>query len=301
VETVLAVLKTLKTLKALKTLKTPRPLSHFLKLFSVSECLLKKVFLSIFCALNTPALVAATPLQRIVIDPGHGGTDCGAFYHNLKEKNLTLQIARQLRKELVKKGWIVFLTRNSDYNLSLSKRARLSRDFRGQLFLSIHVNSSENHQIQGMEVYFQNQLPPDEESMFQAKRENDNLNPQEELKWPLRPIPEASHLRGDLLNILQDLQRNHRINSSSRLAKHIAQAWTGQKRPTENIIHQAPFYVVSNVNMPSALVEIGFLSNKVEAHRLSSTQYQKNIVSNLVKGLSRFKEMVDKTINPSLN
>ena len=257
---------------------------------------LSLVFLGFF--LTLPCVAA--PLQRIVVDPGHGGIDDGAVYHRLKEKKITLQIAKRLQRVLASKGWSVFLTRDSDRHLSLSDRARIAREFRGQLFLSIHVNSSEDHRARGMEVYFQNQLPPDEESMFQAKRENDSLNPQEKLEWPLRPIPEASHLRGDLLNIVQDLQRNHRIHSSARLATRLAESWRGVRRSSENTIRQAPFYVVSNVNMPSALVEVGFISNRKEAQRLLSSNYQNTVVTGLVRGLTRFKEMVDKAASPSL-
>ncbi|MCB0364601.1 MAG: N-acetylmuramoyl-L-alanine amidase [Bdellovibrionaceae bacterium] len=242
----------------------------------------------------------AKPLERIVIDPGHGGMDKGAVYNSLQEKEITLQISKRLQKKLVDQGWIVFLTRDSDRHLSLAERAQAAREFNGDLFLSVHINSSEDKRAQGMEIYFQNQLPPDEESMFQAKRENDDINPREELEWPLHPIAEASHLRGDLLNIIQDLQRSHRIHSSSLLAVQLTEAWQGKRKSAENTIRQAPFYVVSNVNMPSALVEVGFLSNQREAHQLRSAHYQNQVVDGIAKGLKGFKEMVDKSISPGL-
>ncbi|MCB0384933.1 MAG: N-acetylmuramoyl-L-alanine amidase [Bdellovibrionales bacterium] len=257
----------------------------------------------LFIAVNSLGLflgAQAWGMKRIVIDPGHGGMDKGAVYHQLQEKVITLQVAKRLQKKLAAQGWTVFLTRESDQHLSLSDRAQAARDFKGDLFLSIHINSSEDKRAQGMEVYFQNQLPPDEESMFQANRENENINPREELEWPLHPIPEASHLRGDLLNIIQDLQRSHRIQSSSMLAIHLTQAWQGKRKSTENTIRQAPFYVVSNVNMPSALVEIGFLSNEKEATQLRSDRYQNLVVEGIAKGLEGFKEMVDKAISPGL-
>ena len=141
-----------------------------------------------------------------------------------------------------------------------------------------------------MEVYFENQLPADEESMFLANKENNDLKQKEETGWPLRPIAEADHLSGDLLNIVQDLQRNFRIQTSSRFALQLAEKWRGRKRPAENTVRQAPFYVLKNVNMTSALIEVGFISNVSEAEQLKSASYQNEIVLGILNGIEGFTQ-----------
>ncbi|MCB0362209.1 MAG: N-acetylmuramoyl-L-alanine amidase [Bdellovibrionales bacterium] len=237
-------------------------------------------------------------ITRIVIDPGHGGKDHGASYHNTRESDLTLKVSLQLRDILKREGYQVALTRTTDRHLSLKERTLIARQFSGHLFLSIHANSSDDPRAHGMEVYFENQLPADEESMFLANRENNLLSSEEEkeyLAWPLDPIAGAQHLKGDLLNIVQDLQRNFRIQRSAQFAVSIAENWRGSKRTAENTIQQAPFYVVGNVNMPSALIEVGFVSNPFEAKRLETPQYQKEIVTGLYQAIEQFKEKVDKT------
>lgn len=227
---------------------------------------------------------------KIIIDPGHGGQDKGAVFNGTKESDLTLQISTRLHSLLRQRGFEVVMTRETDRHVSLAERARIAREHEGHLFLSIHTNSSGDIKAHGMEVYFENQLPADEESMFLANKENSDLKQKEETGWPLRPIAEADHLSGDLLNIVQDLQRNFRIQTSSRFALQLAENWRGRKRPTENTVHQAPFYVLKNVNMTSALIEVGFISNISEAEELKSASYQNEIVRGILNGIEGFTQ-----------
>ncbi len=227
---------------------------------------------------------------KIILDPGHGGQDRGAVFNDTKESDLTLQISTRLRNLLRQRGFDVIMTRQTDRHVSLAERARIAREYQGHLFLSIHTNSSGDIKAHGMEVYFENQLPADEESMFLANKENNDLKQKEETGWPLRPIAEADHLSGDLLNIVQDLQRNFRIQTSSRFALQLAEKWRGRKRPTENTVRQAPFYVLKNVNMTSALIEVGFISNVSEAEQLKSASYQNEIVLGILNGIEGFTQ-----------
>lgn len=246
------------------------------------------------------AVQNASALHKVIIDPGHGGVDHGAVYYNLRESDITLQISQLLQKQLIEAGSEVIMTRNNDRHVSLAERAELARQNKGDIFLSIHLNSSEDSRASGMEIYFENQLPADEESMFLANKENADHYVTKEIEWPLKPIPQAQHLKGDLLYIVQDLQRNHRIQMSSILALKIAQKWQGNRRSTENTIHQAPFYVISNVNMPSTLIEVGFVSNQKEAELLKSPSYQQSIVRGIVQGIKTYQEMIDKTSDLNL-
>jgi N-acetylmuramoyl-L-alanine amidase len=239
------------------------------------------LFLVLVALYSVPAL--AMPLT-VVIDPGHGGKDHGALHGNFKESDITLQVADRLQRLLIADTrFKVRLTRSSDEFLSLSQRTERAQSLGAEVLLSIHVNSSHDRRAQGLEVYFQNQLPPDEESMFLAARENQN---------EVQRSPAA--VKSDVSLIVQDLERNHRIFQSSRLARNIKKSWLGHLKSDRASIQQAPFFVISNINAPSALVEIGFLSHPTEGPLLVSENYQNTIAQSLYRGLARYQETLDK-------
>ncbi len=91
----------------------------------------------------------------IIIDPGHGGNDTGALRNNILEKNLTLDIAQKVRKELQKRGYSnVIMTRSSDSTLALADRVRIANDYHADIFVSIHINSSVKNEIHGIETHY---------------------------------------------------------------------------------------------------------------------------------------------------
>ena len=90
----------------------------------------------------------------IVLDPGHGGTDCGATRNGIYEKNITLDIAKRVEKQLTKKGYEVFMTRNSDETVSLQDRVEISENLQPEIFVSIHVNSSNSTTPKGIETHY---------------------------------------------------------------------------------------------------------------------------------------------------
>lgn len=232
---------------------------------------------------------------HVVIDPGHGGKDHGAVHQKVLESEITLQVAQLLKEELSKdKRFSVSLTREGDASLSLKDRAQIAHQKGGQILISIHVNSSTDRRARGGEIYFQNQLPPDEESMFLADKENQKENSEDELVWPLEPVPNAASLSPEVVHIIKDLQRNYRLRASGELAKALVQKWQGTQKSPQKAIRQAPFYVVSNVSMPSVLVELGYLSNRNEFQSLTDPQFQKILAQGLYQGLIRYKEVMDK-------
>lgn len=236
----------------------------------------------------------ATPNPlHIIVDPGHGGRDDGAVRKGRREADIALQVAKELARLLENNpNFKVTMTRTRDATVSLSERTDLAKSLKGDLFLSIHVNASSDPRAQGVEFYFQNQLPPDEDSLFLANKEN--------AKGPIsrsqviHPADPSQFLSGDVKFIVQDLQKNYHIEASSEMAKSLASAWSGQNSRRSRRIRQAPFFVVSNVSMPSALVELGFISNKNEAKKLIRKNYQKKLATNLYLGLINFKELLDK-------
>lgn len=235
---------------------------------------------------------------KVVIDPGHGGKDHGAQSENKKESEITMAVSEKLAQRLERdRRFQPIMTRTSDEFLSLSERVRRAEQAKGDLFLSVHVNWSQDPRAQGFEVYFQNQLPSDEESMYLAAREN-----QEEHNTIHTPTNSevASNLAPEIHLIIKDLARNQRIYASSQLAKQLKSAWRGTKKSKAQSVRQAPFFVISNLPIPSALVEIGFLSHAIEGPRLSLDSYQDDMAKSLHEGLIRYHESLDKPPGPRL-
>src|SRR4051812_35220658 len=124
-------------------------------------------------AIFTVACVAHASPLNVTIDPGHGGHDHGASRQGVYESDITLAVAKRLTELLRKdKRFTTQLSRDNDQTVTLYRRAVNAKTRKSDVFLSIHVNSNPDTRARGAEFYFQNQLPPDEESMFLAHKEN---------------------------------------------------------------------------------------------------------------------------------
>lgn len=230
----------------------------------------------------------------VVVDPGHGGKDRGATRANEHEADLVLKVALELEKQLeADNRFRVALTRRTDSFISLEDRGAFARNAKADLLISLHMNSSDQPKAYGAEFYFQNQLPPDEESMYLAARENSEETREMSLSESLARIPGLPR-DSEAQIILDDLVRNSRIRLSHKLVHSLISNWTGAAhRSKSNAVRQAPFYVISNVNMPSVLVELGFLSNETEAKLMRSPGHQKQIAQGLYRGLVNFCDFID--------
>lgn len=256
----------------------------------------RKFFFKTICFFILSLLITPSALAtKVMIDPGHGGTDRGATRGPLTESLITLSVAKILREEISKnKKFTALLTRETDTHLSLEQRADLTNRQNADLFISIHVNSSPDGAARGKEIYFQNQLDADKESLFLANLENghDFEEKTEDDKTLSLPIGPSS----DVKAILEDLKRNHSFKLSALLAEELHRFWEGEVVARKQAIRQAPFFVISNVKCPAALVEIGFLSNPAEAKKLAEPEYQRKIAQGILHAIVKFKEVVD---NPS--
>ncbi len=233
-------------------------------------------------------LVFSSPLSHgyhIVIDPGHGGSDRGATNRSTNESELTLKMTHKLVRGLRNKGFKVTLTRKGNQNLSLQARVEIANSVKADLLVSIHANSSVDKRAKGAEFYFQNQLDADEESMFLASRENQNSKP--------ALINSDDKHSSTIDHILGDMKRTYNIYLSSELSKKLALNWKGQKKSKLNLIKQAPFYVIKNSNMPSVLVELGYLSHNFESKKLTQSKYQNIMVSSIIKAIVDYKKQID--------
>ena len=215
-------------------------------------------------------------VKKVVIDPGHGGKDPGATWRGLMEKDIVLDIARRTAKKLKKLlKCQVLLTREKDRFLPLEDRTAFANTNDADIFVSIHTNAAPSHRLSGVETYFLN-LASDEESMRVAARENATTQ---------RSI-------SDLQVILNDLMLNSKINESNRLARALHKNILGtlnKDHRTRNLkVKQAPFYVLIGARMPSALVEVGFITNPQEHRRLSTARYRDILADGLAQGIAAY-------------
>ncbi|MFO8048538.1 MAG: N-acetylmuramoyl-L-alanine amidase [Desulfosudaceae bacterium] len=222
-------------------------------------------------------------VRRIVIDPGHGGRDGGApgYLKGIHEKKLVLEMATKLASRIRREiGCEVILTRENDTFLTLEERTAIANTKNADLFISLHTNACMTRDAHGIETYILN-LATDEDAMRVAARENNT----------------SRKNISDLQAILSSLMQNTKISESSRLAGSVQESVCGHleqhySRIKNKGVKQAPFYVLLGAQMPSILIEAGFISNSRECRRLTDEKYQDRICEGIVKGV---KEYIKKT------
>jgi len=241
------------------------------------------------CLLGLPAVAAAAqgPLV-VVLDPGHGGKwphDGAHGGHGLHEKVIALQVAQKTKAALEALGATVILTREADEDIPLAERARIANDSGADVFLSIHCNSMEfraDRKItRGVETYFLSPDPTDAEARMLAKLENGGPE--------AVPLAKASTAVAGILN---DLALGQARNDSAALAQIIQRQMVRETHAPSRGVRQAPFLVLSGTRMPSALVEIGFISHPQEGRRLGHARYQERIAQALADAVRDFADQV---------
>jgi N-acetylmuramoyl-L-alanine amidase len=221
--------------------------------------------------------------MTIAIDAGHGGSDHGATYKHVHESTITLGIAKELQKIIEDDNqFSSFLVRDNDKSMELHDRVKKARAKESDLFISIHANSSPDPKSHGMEIYFRNELEPDQESLRLAHQENQ-----------FKAITTSQKL-SDIQSITQDLNRSTTTVRSYELSWHVVDNWrvpfsSKRRQP----IKQGPFHVIHQ-GIPSVLVEVGFVTNEKEAMRLLTPVYQKETAMAIYNGLKDYKETLDK-------
>jgi N-acetylmuramoyl-L-alanine amidase len=219
---------------------------------------------------------------HVVIDAGHGGKDPGATGSSgLLEKDVVLDIARRLRDLLQQDPqWRVTLTRDTDVFIPLEERTAIANAKGADLFVSIHANSAERPEASGIETYFLD-LASDDQSIRVAARENATT------------VSKVS----DLQRILRDLQMTSKRNESSLLAGSVQQALVqtpnGGKNGRDLGVKHAPFLVLMGAEMPSILVETGFISNPGEERKLADPKYRAQAARAIFEGIREYLASVN--------
>ena len=226
---------------------------------------------------------------KIFIDPGHGGSDRGAVRGQFVEAQLVLKISKKLKAKLKRdRNFIVRLSRSSNKFLSLQQRKDYVEKVDFDVFLSIHANASIDPRARGVEFYFQNPLEGEEVSSYFANIEQKNhhqIVEKGEMKESDKP---------DIQTIIDDLKRQNRTWLSQELSRSLFKNWNiPYSRKSSHAVRQAPFFLLNQVEKPTVLVELGYLSNEKEAKRLHRDSYQNKIVKQIYTALKEYKEIVD--------
>jgi N-acetylmuramoyl-L-alanine amidase len=223
------------------------------------------------------AQALALGVRRVVLDPGHGGENLGtSSAGGLLEKELTLDLSTRVRQLLVKKGIDVVLTRTRDDTLSLKDRATVANAQRGDIFVSIHLNSLEPSTLRGVETYY---LGPSE------RREHDQIAAKEN--------EHSGYSLADMRTLLESIYGDARREESKRLAEAVQDSVVRRLRGVDPQIKDrgvkmAPFIVLVATDMPAILAEVSCLSNPVEGQRLRTAAYRQTIAEALAAGIQTF-------------
>jgi len=224
----------------------------------------------------------------IVVDAGHGGVDPGAIGKNgFYEKTVALAAAKELKKALEKFGtYRVVLTRDTDVYLPLKQRVAIARQVAGDLFVSIHADSIKNQNIRGGHVYTLSEKASDKAAQALAEKENQS---DVIAGFDLEEHP------ADVSSILVSLAQRETNNSSAKAANSIVDEWKTRGLTLLRKPHrQAGFAVLKAPDIPSVLVELGFLSNKEEAYMLSNASTRMPLIEALAQSLHNYIQTIEK-------
>ncbi|HWU61980.1 MAG TPA: N-acetylmuramoyl-L-alanine amidase [Ensifer sp.] len=221
----------------------------------------------------------------VAIDAGHGGIDTGAITsgkHPVYEKNITLDFATALAKELnTRPGIKAFLTRDTDVFLSLGERVQIARSRGANLFISLHADTLREKSIRGATVYTISDRASDKLADELAKRENtsDEVAGVEVKKEP-----------SEVNDILIDLTRRETQAFSISLANSIVHSFEGEIGLINNPHRSAGFRVLTAPDVPSVLLELGFLSNSEDVKQLQKPEFRDKLVTLIADAVKRYRD-----------
>jgi N-acetylmuramoyl-L-alanine amidase len=217
----------------------------------------------------------------IVIDAGHGGKDSGAVgYKKYKEKKCVLKIAKLTKDILEQDGYKVYMTRDSDKFVKLGKRTHFANKKNADLFISIHANAAPKNQyvsLRGIETFFLSPAKTAKAKRIAAKENS-------------AAIVKLSNKSKDTL--LSFLNRN-KIIQSNKLAIDVQSSILTKvrekySRVKDGGVREAPFWVLVGAQMPAVLLEVGYITNPLEADRLFNPSYQRALAQGIVNGINNY-------------
>jgi N-acetylmuramoyl-L-alanine amidase len=219
-------------------------------------------------------------VRKVVLDPGHGGSDPGAqtAVGGLWEKDLTLDVARRLRPLLTEAGFEVVLTRDGDETISLRERALLANHQRGDLFLSIHFNSLHTRSYRGLETYYLGTTSDPRVERLAGEKNR-----------------ESGYSLADFRKLLEGVYTHVRQQESKQLAEAVhrelaATLIKGTSTVRDTGVRPAPFLVLVATEMPGLLAEICYVSNEDDARQVADAAYRQTIARSLLDGIRAYAD-----------
>ena len=191
--------------------------------------------------------------RAIFLDPGHGGSDSGAFENGVKEKDLTLSVYNKVSSRLASLGYTVLTSRNTDKDVGLVSRADQANKSNADMFLSIHFNAGGRGTAYGIETYY---YKPEAGYTPAINKENHN-NPD-------------------------------RIEKSRKLANKVQQNLLYKTGAYDRGVKRASFAVLRETSIPSILVELGFIDNQDEVKKIKTNEYQEKLADGIVDGIVEY-------------
>lgn len=235
-----------------------------------------------------PAPTPFTPKPRkqanskpvIVLDAGHGGVDPGALGRKAREKSVTLNFTRELAKQLRKTGkYKVYLTRNRDIYIPLRQRVNIARKHNADLFISIHADAIKRKNVRGMSIYTLSETASDKEAAALAKKENQS---------DIIAGIDFADQPPEVANILIDLAQRETKNLSVKFANLVVDNARGKTRLLDRTHRFAGFRVLKAPDVPSVLIELGFLTNRSDEKQLLSAAWRRKVAGAVVNSVNGF-------------
>ncbi len=228
-------------------------------------------------------------IDKIVIDPGHGGRDPGTSGpRGVHEKDVVLAISKKLKKIIERNMNVkVLMTREKDEYIALEDRTRFANKNEGKLFISIHANWNRNAAVDGATTYFLG-LARSDESLEISQRENAVI------KYDDRPSSFGQ--MNDEKIILATMAQNSYNKESQDFAGMIQKHVSSRTKLRNRGVKQAGFYVMVGASMPNVLIETAFMSNKREEKLLKSSSFQEKVARGIFDSIKSFKRKYESTM-----
>lgn len=216
----------------------------------------------------------------VVLDPGHGGKDPGAIGGSgTYEKNITLAMGKELQLILQKRGYTVYLTRSTDIFIPLRQRIKIAQKYKADLFMSIHADSAQNRQATGLSVYTLSDTASDKEAAALAEREN---------KADIIGGVDLGGNTKEVNDILISLSQTDTRNKSSKYASYLVKEMAKAVKLVKNTHRFAGFAVLKAPDIPSSLLEMGYLSNRTEEANLKRPAYRQKLANAAANAIDQY-------------
>ena len=233
---------------------------------------------------NTTGLLPFAKSKKVImLDAGHGGQDPGAISKAGRyEKDLTLKMAKETKKLLEEAGYKVVLSRDRDVFISLRGRVKKAHEAKADLFVSIHADSAKNISARGLSIYTISEKASDKEAAALAEREN---------KSDILLGMDLDDYQQEVSSVLIDLAKQDTMKESRRYADLVVKEMQRTVQLLPNAHRFAGFAVLKSPNIPSVLLEMGYMSNKKEEREMQKASYRKKLGQALVRAVNAyFKE-----------